>query len=60
MSESIIQTHTSSLLEEGGQRREGGREGKEKKEGIKDGEGRGGAGKENVSGYRINLYVPWR
>lgn len=38
MSESIIQTHTSSLLEEGGQRRMRGREGKERKEGIKGGE----------------------
>lgn len=42
MSESIIQTHTSSLLEEGGGggkgEWEGGREEKERKEGIKDGE----------------------
>lgn len=47
MSESIIQTHTSSLLEEGGQRRIGGREGKRERGELKMGRGRDR--KENVS-----------
>lgn len=68
MSESIIQTHTSSLLERGlllvvggGQRRKKRRQGKRRKEGIKAGvveERREGNGVGGGPGFRINLYVP--
>lgn len=61
MSESIIQTHTSSLLEEGGggQRRmrgrEGGRKKRERRE-LKMGEGE--MERKMCPGFHINLYVP--